>query len=99
MESRRISHGNRSRRHAFGYDGIGADRAIISNGQFTNDLGARSDQDVIADDGGLALASAIADGDFVVDRAMVSKICRGVKNDAAEMVNSETLADYAARRN
>lgn len=75
-----------------------ADAGVVADVDWAEDLGARADEDIVAQ-GGMALAGVLAgaaEGHAVVDGAVVADLCRLTKDDAHAVVDEQALADLCA---
>jgi hypothetical protein len=77
------------------HDGIGADDAAASNAAAADDFCARSDEDIILDDGGLVAGIFGADGDLVKNDDAFTQNGRGMDDDAVRMGHDETVRNLA----
>src|ERR1051326_3701573 len=79
--------------------GVGADAAIVADFDLADDLRAGADDDAIADARRAAVHPEIAQRNAVINRALLAERRGGVNDNAAEMMNSQSLADPRLDRN
>ena len=85
-------------RHFLKHDGVCADAAVVADGERAEHLRARRNQHVVAD-GRVALAGVLAgaaEGDAVVDGAVVADLGGLADDDAHAVVDEQTAADFSA---
>jgi len=80
-------------RHILVDDGIGADPAMIADHDFSDDLGAGTEQYVIPDPGGVSASASVTDGDMMVNRAILSDDDRWMQNDPPKVMNAKSGTD------
>lgn len=88
--------GNRLRHHA-----VRANGRVAAEGDAADDLAAGAQVDVVHDNGGAGIFSAIggADGHFLIDIAVAADLCLGIDDDAAKVPDVEPGADVGVVRN
>ena len=92
------AHGGGVRRDLAEDHGVGGDAAVVPHPEGPQDLGPGGDEDVVAD-GGVALALVLAgaaQGDAVVDEAVVPHLGGLADDDAHTVVDDQALADGGA---